>query len=250
MSLTVLTAAFYKNREKIQYLERSCEQSGLTLKVYGLGVEYKGYVDAKITELMRALVGVKTEHVLYCDGADSVVLAEEDEIIQAYEDIREGKDLVFGADEKCFPYEGLAHVFENRAGNKKHLVNKWKRKDRHRIYMNAGVFMGKTAYVKQCLNKLYTLYQSSRQNVAHPEDDQGWWCLGLKKGDVNFAIDYQAELVMMTKYTPDSWYAVSPGRCRLTPNGKQPCVMHFAGVNDTNKRMPDFYRRLFPDGDK
>ena len=245
MSLTVLTAAFYDNRTKIRYLEESCDSNGLDLKVYGLGTEYKGYVDAKITELLRALVGVKTEYVMYCDGRDSVVLAEEDEIMQAYESVRDGRDLVFGADEKCFPYPELACLFPD---NPKALVNKWKRKDRRRIFMNAGVFMGKTSYVKSCLNKLYRHYQGNRQCVLHPEDDQGWWCMGLSRGDVDFAIDYEAELVMMTKYTPDSWYSLSPDRCRL-PNGKIPCVLHFAGVNDTNKRMPDFYRRLFPNGD-
>jgi hypothetical protein len=245
--LTVITAAFYEDSSKIRYLQQSCEQNRLTLKVYGLGAPYNGHVDAKITELLRALVDVKTEYVMYCDGVDSVVLAEEDEILQAYEDVRDGKDLVFGADMKCFPYEELAVVFKKRGRGAPALSHKWKGTTRHRIYMNAGVFMGKTEYVKKQLTKLYTLYQKSRHNVAHPEDDQGWWCLGLQKGLVDFAIDYKAELVIMTKYTPDSWYALTPGKCRLT-NGSTPCVMHFAGIHDTTKRMPDFYRRLFPNG--
>ena len=245
--LTVLTAAFYSDRSKIRLLEDTCERNGLTLKAYGLGVDYKGYVDAKITELLRALVNVKTEYVLYCDGRDSIVLAEEEEIMETYEDVRNGDDLVFGADEKCFPHEGLGWAFERTAEGKPHLINKWKKKDRHRIYMNAGVFMGKTEYVKECLMSLWRFYQSKRSSSEFPEDDQGWWCRGFVSGDTPFAIDYEAELVMMTKYTPDSWYALTPGKCKLKPNGKTPCVMHFAGVNDTNKRMPDFYRRLFPD---
>lgn len=244
--LTVITAAFYSDRSKIRYLEESCEHNGLDLKVYGLGADYKGYVDAKITELLRALVGVNTEYVLYCDGRDSVVLAEEDEIIQTYEDVRDGRDLVFGADQKCFPYPEMAYTFAERGKDAKALECDWKGQKRRRIYMNAGVFMGKTVYVKECLNKLYRLYQSQRYNAQYPEDDQGWWCRGFTRGDVDFSIDYQAELVMMTKYTPDSWYALTPGKCRLT-NGKTPCVLHFAGVTDTMKRMPDFYRRLFPD---
>ena len=186
--LTVLTAAFYSDRSKIRLLEDTCERNGLTLKVYGLGVDYKGYVDAKITELLRALVNVKTEYVLYCDGRDSIVLAEEDEIMEAYENARGSRDLVFGADEKCFPLPDLGYAFENRVGAQVYLVNKWKGKDRYRIYMNAGVFMGKTEHIKKCLNKLHTLYQKTRQNVAHPEDDQGWWCRGFASGDVDFAI--------------------------------------------------------------
>lgn len=242
--LTVITAAFYSDRSKIRYLEESCDANGLDLKAYGVGVEYKGYVDAKITELLRALVGVTTEYVMFCDGADSVVLAEEDEILEAYNAVRGEKDLVFGADMKCFPYPDLSHLFKD---NPDALECTWKGKKRRRIYMNAGVFMGKTEYVKKCLNKLYGMYVRQRLNVEHPEDDQGWWCMGLQNGRVDFAVDYKAELVMMTKYTPDSWYALTPGKCRL-PNGKTPCVMHFAGVKDTNKRMPDFYRRLFPNG--
>ena len=134
-----------------------------------------------------------------------------------------------------------------RAEGANPLVDHWKRKEHRRIYISAGTFIGKTEYIKSCLDRLKEFYVQLYDVVERPQDDQGWWYHAITDGAVDTAIDYEARLVIMTKYTPWDWYKLSPGKCELKPNGAVPCIMHFAGVEDTLDRMPKFYKELFPD---
>ena len=246
MSLTVLSATFYKNMEPVVALKNSCSRFGLSLVAYGIGKKFPGFYKAKVVKLLEALRKVETEYVLFCDGSDTVILKDEKTIVATYEKIvnSTGGEIVFGSDMKCFPYPLLTSVFEDRGKGYKASVCDWKGKKRRWVFLNAGVFMSTKRYLVQCLTRLMAMYSNDSKAVAHPEDDQGWWCMAIARGLVEVGIDYSVELSAMTKYTPDSWYSLSKGKCVQKPMNTEPCVLHFVGSKPMHRRMKGFLERM------
>ncbi len=246
MGVTVLSAVFYENESLFAAVKDSCSRMGLSLVSYGVGQKFPGFYVAKVVKLLNALLDVRTEHVLFCDGRDTIVVGDEQRILAAYKSVcrsSKGK-IVFCADRKCFPYPELASVFEERGKGHEASVCLWKGIETRRVFLNAGVFMAETEYLRRCLGRLIDLYEQEAGSVAEPKDDQGWWCMAVARGLVKVAIDYKCELVAMTTYTPDAWYGLSKGKCAFRPTHTEPCVLHFAGRKDTKKRMPKFLERM------
>lgn len=250
MSVTVLSAAFYEKVSLFASVKDSCSRMGLNWVPYGLGQKFPGFYRAKVVNLLGALREVKTEHVLFCDGRDTVVLRDEKAILAAYKSVCQSSmgKIVFCADRKCFPYPELTSVFEERGEGHVASVCLWKGAKTRRVFLNAGVFMAETKYLRTCLKRLIVLYNRESDSVAKPKDDQGWWCMAVARGLVNVAIDYKCELVAMTTYTPDEWYGFSKWKCSFKPTHTEPCVLHFAGRKDTYKRMPRFLEGMGLDG--
>lgn len=250
MGVTVLSAVFYKNESLFATLKDSCNRMGLESVLYGVGQRFPGFYRAKVVALLEAIRDVKTDHVLFCDGRDSLVLGDEQAILAAYKNVckaSKGK-IVFCADRKCFPYPELASGFEERGEGHEASVCLWKGAATRRVFLNAGVFMAETGYLRKCLGRLMCLYEQEADSVAKPKDDQGWWCMAIDRGLVKVAIDYKCELVAMTTYTPDKWYGFRKGKCSFRPTHTEPCVLHFAGRKDTKRRMPRFLEGMGLDG--
>ena len=242
MKLAVLSAAFYKNESLFASVKDSCERLGLPLVTYGIGQKFPGFYQAKIVSLLDALRKVDAEHILFCDARDSVVLRDEDAILKAYKRICKttGGKIAFCADRKSFPYPELSEAFTKIGKGRVASECNWKGKKTRRVFLNAGVFMAETEYLRKCLTRLMKMYDNESGRVEHPQDDQGWWSMAVARGLVEVAIDYKCELAAMTTYTPDEWYSLSDGKCAFRPTHTEPCVLHFAGLKDTNKRMPRF----------
>ena len=235
MGVTVLSAAFYKDVSLFASVKGSCGRVDVPLVTYGAGQRFPGFYEGKIVSLLDALRKVDSEYVIFCDARDSVVLRDEEDMISAYKSVcrSTGGKIVFGADRKCFPYPELSGVFEKLGKGRYATECRWKGKDVRRVFLNAGVFMAPTAYLRTCLTRLIVLHDREMDNVASRNDDQGWWCMAVKRGLVKVAIDYKCELVAMTTYNPDDWYKLSAGKCVFTPTHTEPCVLHFAGRKDT-----------------
>lgn len=105
MKLAVITACLYPDTKPIHYLQASCDRQGIKLIPHGVGVAFGGWAQTLISTTVPAMRDLQREgytHVLYTDGSDSIIIAEQDEILARY--LRFGLPLcLMSADSECFP---------------------------------------------------------------------------------------------------------------------------------------------------
>lgn len=135
--MKVITIAT-QNERMIDVLKESVINNGLKLDVYGMGRSYKHY-GTKFIYIYEALEGIDDEEiVLFMDGFDTILLADEEEILYKYNNRNRyltylEKDLIFANGNRLI---------------KNPLVKKCL------LDTNSGLFIGKCSKIKRLFGKI------------------------------------------------------------------------------------------------
>lgn len=86
-TLDIIAPCFYPHieAEHLKYFVGSSMHHGLMPRMYGLGKQYKDWIDTHITECLTVLRGVDSTHVLFTDACDVVFLKGMSEIENRYQ---------------------------------------------------------------------------------------------------------------------------------------------------------------------
>jgi hypothetical protein len=84
VNLTVLAPCYYPSVESCKYLARSAEMQAVPIHWYGIGQSYHGWFEVQVSHLLRELEIVTTDHVLYTDGSDTIMVGGMLEIAKRY----------------------------------------------------------------------------------------------------------------------------------------------------------------------
>lgn len=82
--ITVSVPCVFPNERPIWMLRTTADQFGYSLRPYGLGETYAGWVDIKINKLRVEAETCPTSHLLYTDARDAFFLAGPEEVAEKY----------------------------------------------------------------------------------------------------------------------------------------------------------------------
>ena len=154
-------------------------QNGIKFKNIGAGVEWNGG-SMKSTgggqkiNLIREYIKELPDHdvLFFCDGYDTFVVTELDEIIRRYLDFSHG--IVFASERICWPNEELAtQIIKTNKGIKPYTDTPYK-------YLNSGLFVGTVKELRSIL-----------QDVDDASDDQLYYQEAYLSGHYDMALDLE-----------------------------------------------------------
>ena len=154
-------------------------QNGIKFKNIGAGVEWNGG-SMKSTgggqkiNLIREYIKELPDHdvLFFCDGYDTFVVTELDEIIRRYLDF--SHSIVFAAERICWPNEELAtQIIKTNKGITPYTDTPYK-------YLNSGLFVGTVKELRSIL-----------QDVDDASDDQLYYQEAYLSGHYDMALDLE-----------------------------------------------------------
>ena len=173
--LHVFTACCYNGAtQPIQTWMSSCEILGLDYGYYGLSEGWSSTKRIKIDLALEHLRGIEGqyEYVLYADGADSFLLADEREILMTYRILQGEDDKIFlSGNHECWPDPKLADLFPIHVG-------RWR-------FPSPGCWMAPLELALETLSRL--------QHTTHNNDTPAWQDFCLENPD-EWLVDHQCQL--------------------------------------------------------
>ena len=154
-------------------------QNGIKFKNIGAGVEWNGG-SMKSTgggqkiNLIREYIKELPDHdvLFFCDGYDTFVVTELDEIIRRYLDF--SHSIVFASERICWPNEELAtQIIKTNKGITPYTDTPYK-------YLNSGLFVGTVKELRSIL-----------QDVDDASDDQLYYQEAYLSGHYDMALDLE-----------------------------------------------------------
>ena len=154
-------------------------QNGIKFKNIGAGVEWNGG-SMKSTgggqkiNLIREYIKELPDHdvLFFCDGYDTFVVTELDEIIRRYLDF--SHSIVFASERICWPNEELAtQIIKTNKGITPYTDTPYK-------YLNSGLFVGTVKELRSIL-----------QDVSDDSDDQLYYQEAYLSGHYDMALDLE-----------------------------------------------------------
>ncbi len=225
MKTTVCTACVYPDKKPIWPAVASCARHHVELHAFGLGATHKGFVHTKVTRFLAFLKSVKTSHVLYFDGTDTLWVHGLREIEASYRRITEaqGKRMLVGSEWILYPFrQGLPFWAERAkaAGAKGPF-----------IYQCPGFIMGETQTVREALLRIEASHLWDTGRKKHDtelwNDDMTYWQLCMEEGLVDPAIDYECEIAMVFGKLKPGMYKVDGQEVICCATGRRPHMLHF-----------------------
>lgn len=178
--LLVLSPCFYPNLNRVRFLVESARIHNIPLHLYGVGEQFKGWIDSHITRLMEELRRSTQTHFLFVDAIDTFFLSGLGEICEKYESY--SSPLLLAAYEES----GL----------------------------NAGCFMGRRDWMVDCLNYLATYkdegdpqerWRSFKTDVIRLDRERGvFQC--MNEGDLDIAQLYHHQPIYRLRNKQTSQY--------------------------------------------
>lgn len=232
--LEVVTIACYPPQEAPEVLwplARSAQRFGHLLSVTGVGTCYEGHTKVKITRLLDYIKQGTSEYVLFADGRDTLILADEEEIIETFKQF--DSDFVISMESGCWP------IFDAS------WRTSFPEMTDGRNWPNAGGWMGTRKGVIRVLTEAYRLQQdlimgpvlgnASRWHhhlVNMHHDDQillqFLYLEGKIKGDDSCRL-FTNVGTADRRITDNPEFEFGSERVKLRSTGAEPSVIHFSG---------------------
>lgn len=171
------------------------------------------------------------EIILFLDGYDSIIVANEEEILSKY--IQLNKGVAFSAEINCWPDNDLAKLFPYTNSTFK--------------YLNSGGFIGRSKLIKNILN------QEVEEKTNFINSDQYLWIKRFLKNQKTIGLDYNCKIFntfysdLDDELTTDRslsddhmrkklvWfrnnYSFQGSRIYNKETEEYPCILHFNGVS-------------------
>lgn len=175
-------------------------------KILGRGIEWKGF-GTRLNILKNFINECQSDVILFTDARDVVFAAPHDEILNTF--LSMDVKILFGAETNLFPNKSLLH------GDKD---NKYR-------YLNAGMFIGYTSYLRELFNSLSFTDKSDDQEILQEKLIEGFpialdsQCLIFQNlwdetggRSCDFDILYQPTYIenLLTKTKPKIFHAPGP----------------------------------------
>lgn len=182
---------------------RTAEAHGLHLQINVSSI-WRSFIDCLVTA-REAAASVDAELFMYLDAYDTIVLADEDEILEKFE--RLNVPFLISTEKACWPDR-------NRADTYLPGHSEWQ-------YVNGGGYIGQRAYVSKVLDG-FSLGKGDGSNQRLFTD-------AYLRGQIER--DDTCEIFQSCAFTEemDDDFIISNGRLFNRATGTYPCVLHFNG---------------------
>uniref|UniRef100_A0A6H1ZG62 PLOD1-3-like GT domain-containing protein n=1 Tax=viral metagenome TaxID=1070528 RepID=A0A6H1ZG62_9ZZZZ len=202
----------------------SAARHGIAVANFGAKSRFDGFLRTKLIPLRNHLAGVANDIVLFLDGNDTIIEADEKEILAAWG--RFG-GVVVGSELVNWPYahlKGKMDALAAKAGSKSPYH-----------YLDTGLIMGRRQEVIGVLDAV--IASVPQYAAAMPatkkeilEDDVGLFALNITDGRIGVTIDYGCALIAALRNVNDrKAYSFVGGRLFLRATKTKPCVVHCNG---------------------
>lgn len=205
-SLVVMTHVTDEEHPGFHLFRRTAEAHGLRLRI-SVSPTWRSWLDGLIAA-RNVVAHTDAEIFMWLDGYDTIILADEAEILEKYNQLE--APFLIGTESRCWPDPEKAGAY--RPG-----CSKWQ-------YVNAGGYIGHAASMREVLNVL-RLEQAdgSTQRLF-----TGAYLQGRIERDDGCEIFQSCSNVEMI----DRDFVISGGRLFNLATNSHPCVLHFNGRND------------------
>lgn len=203
MKIAPITCCCYESRERIHYFDDSCAQNGFQAEVHGLGQPFPGFAESFVRYTLPHIEKLSEDHthVLFIDGADSLVLSSLNEIVWKYE--RMGSPECLMSAEMDVPVGIRAPQFTQ--------LNPWK-------FPNGG---GYIAYIPLFLSVCKGLADKFSEFGNHQDWFRQAWPIA------SWTLDSEC-IIFQTMNGSSSVFPVAH-RVLNTVTATWPSILHFAG---------------------
>lgn len=204
--LLVCTANYARDDTQLARLRESCDFYNLDFDYFGKGLPWEGSRISKAERMISYLKDIEHEYVLFTDGWDSWMLADEDSIMRKFKKF--DKPVVACGHPFCYPYKEIGDQFPDAPTRFK--------------YICAGQFMGER---KTLIDVLYKVVQQGGWS------DQGAWNRAFANGSIReeVAIDYGCDLFLTASDFGIEDLFFRSGKIFYMETGKAPIGIHFGG---------------------
>lgn len=234
--MLVIAPCFFPSADPAALMLASARHHGLEPVLYGIGQPFVPHgADAQVVRLLDALDGRADELTLVTDAADVLFFADALEIEWKFKEF--GARLVMSTERECWPSN--TEVFDALRGRSAHGYD----------FINAGQYIGETAYIRHCLRHLISNYRGR----GGMDNSQPWWPLALVRGELDFALDSGCELFQTMSGGAEHHVEVVDAngdygkdrRVRNTVTGSCPSTLHWNGSSNNREPYRELSRRIY-----
>ena len=222
--LHACTPCFYDDESPIEMLKASCERQDIKLHPYGMGIRWINNWTCKVPRLLEYLDTVKEPFVLLVDGADTLMLRSEQDIMS----LADEKYVLIASEKDPYP----------KALKSLNFPSTWNKLGYD--YPNSGCILGPTSKLQDCLEDIL---QHVGELVDGNSDQEGWSRAYLRRDDIE--LDYYCDLCQTM--SGEAYLDVSELFGRMFNNETEtfPCVGHW---NGRTKGRDKWYELLMTPG--
>lgn len=238
----VFTLALYPNMHVLQYFQLSAKAQNIIPYYFTIGgYIYDGWFQIKIVHMLEALRSIKSKHVLYTDGNDSLFLGDADEIWRKYEDLGSPKMLV-SASVNALNDTWMGNDYYNEA------ITHYPDTGTPYKYPHAGGFMGDRLYIISMFEKMLPYKEK------WPGEDAQVWFEGWRDGWFRPAIDSECNIFQCGGCGKALKHLkIINHRYYNTETSSYPCILHDNGgytdqVEGKLERMKKHYEAIYDNG--
>lgn len=203
MNLHVCTVCIHNDLSPIEKLKESCSFYGLKFGHYGFGERWKGSVECKIRMLIDYLGGIKKKYILFSDGFDSFMLANEKQILRKFKQLK-------------------TSVVASGSYTKHIASPRYKTVDKPFKYICAGQFMGE----RRALIKGLQIMYSKRGGEF---SDNVMWDTAYKHKWFKFKVDHDCKLFQAMCTVGEDMVYFKGEKIYNKATRTYPCSIHFNG---------------------
>jgi hypothetical protein len=223
VNIAVITCACYESSERIHFLEDSCTRNGIVLHTHGLGHPFPGFAPSFIQHTIPHIERLAQDHshILFIDGADSIVLSNLSEIAWKYE--RLGSPACLMSAEMDVPPHKAYRGFT--------ASPPWK-------YVNGGGYIAE-------IQKFLPMARTMEQQYPNLGNHQDWFRESWEM--LKWELDWNCQIFQTMNGIPS--LRTVQDRVVNTVTGTWPCILHFAGgysdpVTGRDERMKPWVEAL------
>lgn len=226
-SVHLCTPLFFKDTSGARRLYESAKTVGMSVNQFGLGREWRGFVESKMGGLLDHIKGgVEEEYTLCVDATDTILVSGEKEIVSGFKKAARGFGVLVGGDKFCFPDMGLKAKLDSLCDVVTPTAFR---------YPCAGVVMGRTKELSEALRLVLAIRKGLSRKSPGYDDDQGLWQIAIANNLLRVTIDYRCELSVSMRGCKIGHFGRDGNR--LIVNGNRPTVLHFCGRPKNKMRV-------------
>ena len=222
--ITVAVSCLFPNTDPIWMMESSLNKFGFQYIPYGLGEQYRGWIDIKVHKLLEVARNCPTSHILYSDARDAWFLTGPEEVAEKYNALG------------CPPLmlSAQADIFGSYL--KWYSKVEWNESEPFRYVGTPGQLCEAKA-LAGALGWLQENFHVGDETVdphGLPDDDPPWLIeyMAAHPGEVKF--DHRCSIFMnagshMTEGMWETVLEVRGNRLYNKMTGEWPCLVHFNG---------------------
>ncbi len=222
--ITVAVSCLFPDTRPIWMMESTLKKFGYQYTPYGIGQQYRGWIDIKVQKLREEALKCPTSHILYSDARDAWFLAGPEEVADKYNSmgapplLLSAQPDIFGSYAKW--YEGIP----------------W---DMSKVFRYVGT-PGQLCEAKALAEALgwmqdhYHIGDDTVDPQGLPDDDPAWWIEFMRARPGELKFDHECAIFMnagspMTEGMWENVLEIEDGRLHNKFTDSWPCLIHFNG---------------------